>query len=308
LFLRLCHFLLYTLLFLLKFAQAQASFARATLRLWLLTLYYKFDQEEMVRDCCACQDPASSASSVKKLDHVALVVNNLVSQTAAPRPRVAKEWCLPQPLLKAGDPELHHQLAKIINFLVLTRVPTVSVFDQEGLLKKYVARIQSQLKKLLEADFRHLDLRFQPSSDQSSLKLSFQLVASSPGAPKNQSHSIHFLSEQEDALPSLLKASKLRSAQLKSSQENLQALGRRQAKIGDYAEYQQVHFGGLRQPDLIMVFNSPRRVLQMPGFPFLERELAEIVECGDVREGCFRAVEFIECIERYAHIEQRWGK
>ena len=59
-------------------------------------------------------------------------------------------------------------------------------------------------------------------------------------------------------------------------------------------------------PNMILVFNSKRRVIKMPGFPCLLKEIAEIIECGPLDDS-FRAIEYIKAIERYASIEQRWG-
>jgi hypothetical protein len=56
---------------------------------------------------------------------------------------------------------------------------------------------------------------------------------------------------------------------------------------------------------MILVFNSKRRVLKMPGFPSLYKEIAEIIECGDLQE--FRAYEFVKSIYRFASVEQRFG-
>jgi len=41
------------------------------------------------------------------------------------------------------------------------------------------------------------------------------------------------------------------------------------------------------------VFNSERRILKMPGFPCLMKEVAEIIECGDIDSQKYRSVEFI---------------
>jgi hypothetical protein len=53
----------------------------------------------------------------------------------------------------------------------------------------------------------------------------------------------------------------------------------------------------------MLVFNSPKRILQMQGVPCLMKEIAEIFECGQLDRNKFRPVEFIQCVERYASIE-----
>jgi hypothetical protein len=45
-------------------------------------------------------------------------------------------------------------------------------------------------------------------------------------------------------------------------------------------------------PNIVLVFNSKRRVVKMPGFPGLMKEIAEILECGTLTRD-FRAIEFI---------------
>ena len=56
---------------------------------------------------------------------------------------------------------------------------------------------------------------------------------------------------------------------------------------------------------MVLVFNSKRRVLKTNGFPVLFKEIAEILECGDICD--YRSVEFIQSVEKFASIEQRWG-
>lgn len=45
------------------------------------------------------------------------------------------------------------------------------------------------------------------------------------------------------------------------------------------------------QPQLAFVFNSPRQVLKVPGFPALLREKAEFFEVGELTN--FRVTKFI---------------
>jgi hypothetical protein len=99
----------------------------------------------------------------------------------------------------------------------------------------------------------------------------------------------------------LVERIKKRSAQIKKGSEF--------KKIDDYDKYEKEVYKQMEVlPHLILVFNSKRRVLKMPGFPCLLKETAEILECGPLNTEEFRAVEFVQCIERYASIEQRWGK
>jgi hypothetical protein len=48
----------------------------------------------------------------------------------------------------------------------------------------------------------------------------------------------------------------------------------------------------------------------MPGYPALQREIAEILESGHIDDPktMYRPIEFIQSIQRYHSIEQRWGK
>lgn len=51
-------------------------------------------------------------------------------------------------------------------------------------------------------------------------------------------------------------------------------------------------------PQMILVFNSRRRILEMPGFPVLMREIAEIFECGNILK--YRCIDFISNLQRYS--------
>ena len=51
---------------------------------------------------------------------------------------------------------------------------------------------------------------------------------------------------------------------------------------------------------MILAFNSRRRVLEMPGFPPLMKEIAEIFESGDLME--YRCIDFIKSLERFSSI------
>ena len=92
-----------------------------------------------------------------------------------------------------------------------------------------------------------------------------------------------------------------------------EGLTKSQPKIADYDRFERdVYYGkeGVSEalPQMILVFNSHRRVLKLNGFPCLMKEKAEIFECGGFNSDEFRAIDFVQCIERYASIEQRWGK
>ena len=76
--------------------------------------------------------------------------------------------------------------------------------------------------------------------------------------------------------------------------------------IEDYVEYHNANFDEGKQPNLILVFNSTRGQLEIPGFSPLGKEIAEILESGRIQD--FKPINYIERIERYASIEQRWGK
>jgi hypothetical protein len=56
---------------------------------------------------------------------------------------------------------------------------------------------------------------------------------------------------------------------------------------------------------MALVFNSERRVLEMPGFPMLMKEIAEFFESGTLQE--YRCVDFVTSLRRFSSIEQRWG-
>jgi len=72
----------------------------------------------------------------------------------------------------------------------------------------------------------------------------------------------------------------------------------------DYEEYEKKHFNQ-QLPQLILVFNSHRRVLKMKGYPPLMKEIAEIIEVGQIDNSkqLFRPIEFIQCFQKYHSIE-----
>ena len=43
----------------------------------------------------------------------------------------------------------------------------------------------------------------------------------------------------------------------------------------------------------------------MPGFPALYKEIAEIIECGQLED--FKGYDYVKSIYRFASIEQRFG-
>lgn len=49
---------------------------------------------------------------------------------------------------------------------------------------------------------------------------------------------------------------------------------------------------------MLLVFNSPRRVLKLKGYPMLAKEIVEIVECGELMS--YRAIEYVRSIEKYS--------
>lgn len=81
-------------------------------------------------------------------------------------------------------------------------------------------------------------------------------------------------------------------------------------RIGDYCAYEAGFYGFKSKkeisddflPNLILLFNSKRRVVKLPGFPSLMKEIAEIIECGPLTHE-FRSIEFVKAIERYASIQ-----
>jgi len=58
-------------------------------------------------------------------------------------------------------------------------------------------------------------------------------------------------------------------------------------------------------PQMCLVFDSPRRILKMPGFPALMREKAEFIESGPFKR--YHVCQLIQAVRKYAQIQQRWG-
>jgi hypothetical protein len=56
---------------------------------------------------------------------------------------------------------------------------------------------------------------------------------------------------------------------------------------------------------MTLVFNSTKGILHLDGFPALLKESCEIIECGRLSD--FTVASFVQAIEKFSHIEQRWG-
>ena len=125
---------------------------------------------------------------------------------------------------------------------------------------------------------------------------------------KNRETLIQIKSEDDDEL---MEKIKLRSNQIKKAIKDNKQI---ENQITDYQQYEADFYKTKKfedvpedlLPNMILVFNSKRRVIKMPGFPSLHKEIAEIIECGQL-DHSFRAMEYIKAIERYASVEQRWG-
>jgi hypothetical protein len=57
---------------------------------------------------------------------------------------------------------------------------------------------------------------------------------------------------------------------------------------------------------MALVFNSPKRILKLDGFPALLKESCEIIECGRLYNR-FSVIQFVRAIEQFGSIKQRWG-
>ena len=72
-----------------------------------------------------------------------------------------------------------------------------------------------------------------------------------------------------------------------------------------YKQVSQDEKGSSYNPQIVLVFNSRQRVLEMSGFPMLMKEIAEIFESGNLLD--FRCIDYVRSIQRYSSIQQRWG-
>lgn len=80
--------------------------------------------------------------------------------------------------------------------------------------------------------------------------------------------------------PKILQKVEQRVELLAQDTELARQLVKKDVKIKDYCEFQEELYAELDQPNMALVFNSHRRVLQVPGLPPLMREIAEFFECG----------------------------
>lgn len=190
-----------------------------------------------------------------------------------------------------------HLVRTIEYFLTLDRVPAViSVFDQTGLLKQMAKQAADGKASAVNVLLK----KFNIDPAKISKQMEFQIAV---GPQKTATTSIRFISEEDDTLWAGIRA---RSLKLKGT--------KKAEPITDYDTYEAQFYGFKSSkdmpqdilPNLVLLFNSKRRVVKMPGFPSLMKEIAEFIECGPMTQD-FRPIEFIRAIERYASIEQRWG-
>ena len=90
---------------------------------------------------------------------------------------------------------------------------------------------------------------------------------------------VHFISQEDDPIYKMVE---LRANSMKEKE-----------KIDDYSNYEKnlydIYFERNNPkiieknlPEVVFVFNSSKRVIQMDGFPCLYKEIAEIFECGRI--------------------------
>lgn len=199
----------------------------------------------------------------KKLTHAAIVVNNLVEGQQVSTNALSLNCVL------QDFEEQMVCLQKVVNWLILTRFEQVTIYDAKGLLQNTIQTIAKGAKK-----------------DKNKFVLQ---------VGEKRKVTINFINEQDNKQMILEKVQK-RSVQLKKEKKF--------EKIANYDKYEKEVYKHTEElPNLILAFNSKRRVLKMPGFPCLLKETAEILECGPLNTEDFRAIEFVQCIEKYASIE-----
>ena len=137
-------------------------------------------------------------------------------------------------------------LLRVINYLLITspQIKRISVFDEQGHLKNRRREIHEQLPCF------------------NSLSEDGILVENN-----KQRVQITMMSADDDIL--------LRGI-TKRSQAGPSP------KVKDFEALEKEFFSGVSLPNVILAFNSERRVLKLKGFPPLLKEIAEILECGEL--------------------------
>jgi len=144
--LKFMHFIIYAVLLTIKFTKMYAQKVKSTLRHSALMMYYGFDENQAIRECCSLErmnmtGGPDGKGTAKKLSHVAIVVNDLAPNSSVNNSEV--------------DLSILRNVSRIINYLALSvdgKIQSITVYDKVGHLKHNMIHIKTQLTNALGED------------------------------------------------------------------------------------------------------------------------------------------------------------
>lgn len=98
-----------------------------TIKYWALLVLNKFDNDSIVKECCSTEKITELTNKTpKKLSHVSLCVNDFKVE---------------------NEPTVLSNIGNVIQWLILSDVQMISIFDQEGLFKNNTQRLSKHLEQ-----------------------------------------------------------------------------------------------------------------------------------------------------------------
>ncbi|CDW75128.1 UNKNOWN [Stylonychia lemnae] len=238
----------------------------------------------------------------KKLDHASIVINRF-----------------------QGTRQEISKLCDVVSYLIRAGSQVIQIHDITKKLHNDRLNMQQQLKRRIDtAAFRHKKGLFQiiESKEEDVIRIKYQKAENADLVETL----IVYINEQQN-LDDVLRLSQIIGKEKKAKKLNFTCHSSSQVqsvedfKEGKKQKYEQLEnymhqnlkcYQYVKQnskishnPQVVLAFNSQKDILELPGFPMLQKEIAEIFQCGSLLN--YRAIDFINNIERYSSIQQRWG-
>lgn len=119
--------MIYSVLFVWRFIGIRYTYFMNTIKYWALLVLNKFDNDAIVKECCSAEKIKELTNKTpKKLSHVSLCVNDFKAE---------------------NEPTVLSNMGNVIQWLILSDVQMISIFDQEGLFKKNTQRLSKHLEQ-----------------------------------------------------------------------------------------------------------------------------------------------------------------
>ena len=128
---RICHFIIYSLLFVIKFTKLKIQYHLSTIKWLILLAFNRFDSDTIIQTCTT-----GNRLGTKTLSHTAIVLNNFEIEDNNP------------PLAQMT------KLAEVIGWLLVSQsvdskskgCKTITLFDKQGLIDQFADLLYALLK------------------------------------------------------------------------------------------------------------------------------------------------------------------